>query len=295
MEQAKEVMKKVTPTKPDAPAADNTAKAKEPDYSGWNIFQKMSVITEEIERVGKNLKIKAGSENYKAVAEVDVLDAVKPTERKYGVYSYPVERNIIEAKEIHKTTYEGKPKIDFFMRLETTYRFVNVHNPKDYIDIKTYGDGVDSQDKAPGKAMTYADKYGLLKAYKISTGDDPDQKASETYETSSKTTQKQNPKPTTYPKPTEATQANDEHIGEAVDMDASNLNLLKAKFSGTGLTLRMINEKIEEIFGRQIEVDKLTPKQFSFLTDGIRSDLKKVKTQQTEPTPYDYMDKEKEN
>ena len=28
--------------------------------------------------------------------------------------------------------------------------------------------------------MTYADKYALLKAYKIITGDDPDQKASET-------------------------------------------------------------------------------------------------------------------
>ena len=29
--------------------------------------------------------------------------------------------------------------------------------------------------KAPGKAMTYADKYALLKAYKIITGEDPDQ------------------------------------------------------------------------------------------------------------------------
>ena len=27
--------------------------------------------------------------------------------------------------------------------------------------------------------MTYADKYALLKAYKISTGDDPDQEASD--------------------------------------------------------------------------------------------------------------------
>ena len=28
------------------------------------------------------------------------------------------------------------------------------------------------------KAMTYADKYALMKAYKISTGDDPDKEAS---------------------------------------------------------------------------------------------------------------------
>ncbi len=64
------------------------------------------------------------------------------------------------------------------MRLATVYRFVNIDNPDDYIDITTYGDGVDTQDKAPGKAMTYADKYALLKAYKIQTGDDPDAGAS---------------------------------------------------------------------------------------------------------------------
>lgn len=60
------------------------------------------------------------------------------------------------------------------MRIETVYRFVNVDKPEEYIDMVSYGDGVDSQDKAPGKAMTYADKYALLKAYKIQTGDDPD-------------------------------------------------------------------------------------------------------------------------
>ena len=31
---------------------------------------------------------------------------------------------------------------------------------------------------ATGKAMTYADKYALMKAYKIITGDDPDQEPS---------------------------------------------------------------------------------------------------------------------
>ena len=32
--------------------------------------------------------------------------------------------------------------------------------------------------KHHGKAMTYADKYALMKAYKIMTGDDPDQNKS---------------------------------------------------------------------------------------------------------------------
>ena len=43
----------------------------------------------------------------------------------------------------------------------------------------TFAEGIDAQDKGSGKAMTYGDKYALMKAYKISTGDDPDQNASE--------------------------------------------------------------------------------------------------------------------
>ena len=149
-----------------------------PKTAPLNIFQRMLAATSEINRVAKNLKVDISkSQSYKAVAESDVLEAVKPIEEKYGIYSYPISRKIIK-DEAYTTTseYDGRKseKTTFFMRLETVYRFVNTDKPDEYIDITTYGDGVDTQDKAPGKAMTYADKYALLKAYKIQTGDDPD-------------------------------------------------------------------------------------------------------------------------
>lgn len=140
-----------------------------------NIFEKMSAITEEITAVAKNLNVGWGQNSYKAVGEADVLAAVKPIEVKHGVYSYPVSRQVIDSSVIESVDAKGKEKKQIFMRIETVYRFVNVEKPGEYIDITTYGDGVDAQDKAPGKAMTYADKYALLKAYKIITGDDPDQ------------------------------------------------------------------------------------------------------------------------
>jgi len=146
-----------------------------------NIFQKMLKATESIERVAKNLKVEMGKGSYKAVGEGDVLAAVKPIEVELGIYSYPCDRNIVETQVLTTVKdYNGNKteSNQLFMRLETTYRFVNVNNPTEFIDIKTYGDGVDSQDKAPGKAMTYADKYALLKAYKIETGDDPDKEGS---------------------------------------------------------------------------------------------------------------------
>ena len=144
-----------------------------------NIYQKMSAITDEIARVAKNLNVNFGKSSYKAVGEADVLAAVKPIENKYGVYSFPAKRNIIMSQMVTTTDKEGNEKTSPFLRIETIYRFVNIDTPADFLEVTVYGDGVDPQDKAPGKAMTYADKYALLKAYKIETGDDPDQTGSQ--------------------------------------------------------------------------------------------------------------------
>ena len=176
-----------------------------------NIFQRMSAITAELRTVAKNLTVPTGGKNsYKAVSERDILDAVKPIEEKYGVYSYPASRTILESNLLESenayTDQRGnttvKKTTTFMTRIETVYRFVNVDNPDDYIETTTFAEGIDSQDKGSGKAMTYADKYALMKAYKISTGDDPDQDASDdnnNYKKAKET--KPAPAPTQAPKP----------------------------------------------------------------------------------------------
>jgi hypothetical protein len=144
-----------------------------------NIYEKLSKITAELSAVAKNLEVGVGQAKYKAVGEADVLRAVKPLEEKYGVYSYPHSRTIVESGTIESTNYKGEVKKSLFERIEVVYRFVNIEKPDEFIDITSYGDGIDTGDKSVGKAMTYADKYALLKAYKIITGDDPDQEASQ--------------------------------------------------------------------------------------------------------------------
>lgn len=144
-----------------------------------NIYEKLSAISLEITNVAKNLSVTVGKGSYKAVGEADVLAAVRPIEAKHRVYSYPVGRRILESGVIESTKYDGTIQKQNLRIIEVTYRFVNMDNPEEYVDIISYGDGIDSGDKAPGKAMTYADKYALLKAYKIITGEDPDQEASE--------------------------------------------------------------------------------------------------------------------
>lgn len=166
------------------------------DPSTMNIFQKMQAITQEISAVAKNLNVGFGKSQYKAVGEADVLAAVKPIEAKWGVYSYPLERNIIDSGILTNIKNDGSESKSQFLRVATTYRFVNTDKVDEFIDMVSYGDGVDTQDKAPGKAMTYSDKYSLLKAYKIITGDDPDQNYSQEY--TSYNTQK-TPKTTNQP------------------------------------------------------------------------------------------------
>lgn len=148
-----------------------------------NIFQKMAAITAEMKVVPKALDVPTGgTKSYKAVSERDIIDAVKPLEEKHGVYSYPLEREILESSMLeNEKEYNGKVtrSTTFFSRVRTVYRFVNVEKPDEFIDMTTFAEGIDTGDKGSGKAMTYADKYALMKAYKISTGDDPDQNASE--------------------------------------------------------------------------------------------------------------------
>ena len=138
----------------------------------------MSAITAEIKRIPKNLTVGTGKNQYKAVAEGDILAVVKDAEKKYKVFSYPHSHKIVDSRTLVTKNDYGE-KESQFVRIEAVYRFVNMEDPKEFVDVNAFGDGVDSLDKAPGKATTYADKYALMKAYKVETGEDTDCGASD--------------------------------------------------------------------------------------------------------------------
>jgi hypothetical protein len=145
------------------------------ENKSMNVYQRMLAIKSAIPTVSKNLTVDTGGgKSYKAVGEVDVLNAAKPLEEKYGIFVYPYAQRIVMSEFVEKEGYQGKKRIEAFFRLEVTYRFVNVDKPEEYIEVTAFGDGVDGGDKATGKAQTYAAKYARLKAYSMATGDDPD-------------------------------------------------------------------------------------------------------------------------
>ena len=213
--------------------------AEEYKGSSLNIFQKMLMIEKELGVVAKNLEIQATkTSGYKAVSERDVIDAVKPLEAVYGVFSYPASRTVIKDELLENAReYKGEQikTISKFMRIETVYRFVNVDKPEEFIEITSYGDGIDTGDKATGKAMTYADKYALMKAYKISTGDDPD--ATKSADEGYKVIQSDEPK---------ITHKQAEYLGRLYQNDINETLKRMGVDDVTQLTMKQASELINE-------------------------------------------------
>lgn len=122
-----------------------------------NIHQRLAAAMEEVDYIQKERK---QGMNYTIVSHDAVTAKVRPVLLKNGIVYYPVRCD---------HTHNGNRA-----ECSLTVRFVNVDQPTDFFDVPTFGYGIDPQDKGPGKAMSYAVKYALLKALGLETGDDPD-------------------------------------------------------------------------------------------------------------------------
>lgn len=144
-----------------------------------NLHQRLHAVMGEVDYIQKEKK--AGMQ-YRIVSHDAVTAAVRPVLVKHGVIYYPVHMD--RSQDGNRT------------EITLTVRFANIDEPSDHIDVLTAGYGIDPQDKGPGKAISYAVKYALLKALGLETGDDPDQDQGARHE----------PRNTTPPRPQSATQ-----------------------------------------------------------------------------------------
>jgi hypothetical protein len=127
-----------------------------------NVHQRLAAVMAEVTYIQKERK---QGMNYTIVSHDAVTAKVRPVLLKHGIVYYPVRCEY---------SHNGNRA-----ECAMTVRFVNVDQPTDFFDVPTFGYGVDPQDKGPGKAMSYAVKYALLKALGLETGDDPDTESAE--------------------------------------------------------------------------------------------------------------------
>lgn len=151
----------------------------EPQQAKLNLFQKIQLVSNEVRNIEKNMTVGKGNYAYKAVSDLDVVLAVKEAEIKYKIISIPVKQEIVKSEIVKSQKENGGETINYVDIIKMTVRIVDIEAPSDFIEIESFGRGLDTSDKGFGKASTYARKYALLNAYKIATGEDPDKDKSE--------------------------------------------------------------------------------------------------------------------
>lgn len=134
------------------------------------LLQRINAVRSKINYVQRDKEVDTGRGKYKAATHDAVIGQVRQHLIDEGVLilqtlinsaslPYEVNADMIRAKQF---------------RYEATYeiRFVNVDDADDNFTVVVQSHAMDNADKAPGKAMSYAKKYAILKTFDIETGED---------------------------------------------------------------------------------------------------------------------------
>ena len=141
-----------------------------------NLVDAVIKVMGSVKGIDKSMTIGTGNNAYKGIADKDVKKIVGEAMAENGLAIFPID--IEENVQIDRweQNYQGSTsmKQQIFTRVKVTYLLT--HTSGEFIEISGVGHGVDSQDKAAGKALTYSLKYALLYTFLIPTGsiDDAD-------------------------------------------------------------------------------------------------------------------------
>lgn len=142
-------------------------------------------FTEIIKKVNSDKRLKPdlmkseNGNNFRAISESAILDVIDPVLKEAGwFYTTEIKKSDLQIREAYGS--KGK-KLQFIATIEVKVIFDTEEEENMVCQIATeaVGMGIDDNDKAMGKAYTYAVKYALLKLFRLRYGDDPDYKASE--------------------------------------------------------------------------------------------------------------------
>ncbi len=141
-----------------------------------NLYQRINEVRKEVDYVQKNKSVSTGGGSYKAVTHDEVTGVIRAHLVKHGVICVP---SLVTSAVIIPPAKDGE--VSKMIRYEATYdfRFVNADDPKEELVIRMEAHAMDNQDKAPGKAISYAKKYAVLKLFEIETGEEEESRHAE--------------------------------------------------------------------------------------------------------------------
>jgi len=130
-----------------------------------NIYQRINEVRKAVAYIQKDKAVSTGGGSYKAVTHDAVTGILREHLIEQGII---VRVNVLEHQFDQKE--EGTKQRLFHGTFTVT--FVNADNPEDKFSDDYPAHALDNGDKAPGKAISYATKYALLKTFNIETGED---------------------------------------------------------------------------------------------------------------------------
>jgi len=134
-------------------------------YETLNLLQRINEIRKKVDYIQKEKSVSTGQGSYKAVTHDQVTGILRQHLNEYAIICIP---NLVASKA-HDRVGDAKQ-----FRYDATYsfKFVNADKPDQDISITIEAHAMDNADKAPGKALSYAKKYAVLKLFEIETGED---------------------------------------------------------------------------------------------------------------------------
>lgn len=143
-----------------------------------NLYQRINEIRKKVDYIQKDKAVSTGGGSYKAVTHDAVTGILRQQLNEYGVICVP---NLVTSKANDRV---GDAKQ---FRYDATYSFdfVNCDKPEEKLTIIIEAHAMDNADKAPGKALSYAKKYAVLKLFEIETGEDEESRYGQEFDSSS--------------------------------------------------------------------------------------------------------------
>lgn len=143
-----------------------------------NIYQRINAVRKAINYIQKDKDVGFGKSSYKAVTHDAVTGMVRAALIAHGIVIVPsvLSATFHPAELVTTVGDDGKERSAHAKQrlYEATYQveFVNMDDPADRVVTQQSAHALDNGDKAPGKAMSYATKYAILKLFNIETGED---------------------------------------------------------------------------------------------------------------------------
>jgi hypothetical protein len=122
-----------------------------------NIHQRLNSAMAEVNYIKKDKKITMGGGGFKVTGHDAVTKLIHPLLVKHGISLIP---------SVEDMTQEGNRTV-----VKMNFDWVNIDDPMDFFQNKCYAYGIDNQDKGPGKAISYAQRYIVLKTLHLETGE----------------------------------------------------------------------------------------------------------------------------